>query len=609
MKNKKQTVLCVQAGDVEAFNALMRDHYVVALDQACRYLGDFHLAEDAVQDAFVYVYLNVSQLREPEAFSGWLRRIVAGCCNRLRRGKQLPVVALDDAMDLASLMPQPDVVFEALEIREQIQNAIRNLPERERPVVTLFYIGGFSQKEIAALLDVPLSTANSRLHTSRQRLKRELVMEKTVAYRKIDRNQKLEVPSLLTPTFPVPEGFVDSETYLRHLAQSGLAARCSNVSDVVQQRLDFEIALIVQRGWVDYFLIFQDLVGYARCHGICVGPGRGSVSDSLLAYTLGITDVDPLRFGLIFERFLNPELSTVPDIDLDVDPERREELFDYLGERYNESCVSRVIPFGGDQSLDVIHTTASVILLANDQAHRLPMVETKNGVMLSQIDEKTCADIGLVKIDLLGLKALTLIYEMVCHIREQNVHFDLSKIALDDAKTLDFFAKGDTADLFLFQSEEMRGYLQNLKPRCFEDLVHLYTIYAQTPERVCDFIDCKKGVKKRRVFKFGWDDVLEETCGLFVYQEQLMEAAHVIAGFSYAQADCLRRALNKDDAGVRGDFLSGCEKNDIERKVAEQYYDVLGRNAKRLLNKSHVVAYVLIAYRLAYLKAHYPEYF
>ena len=609
MKNKKQIVLCAQTGDAQAFQKLVRDHYVVALDQACRYLNDFHLAEDAIQDAFVYAYLNVSQLQSPEAFSGWLRRIVAGCCNRLRRRKQLPLVALDDALDLVSSMPEPDAVFEARDIRHQIQDAIRNLPAHERPVVTLFYIGGFSQKEIAALLDVPLSTANSRLHTSRQRLKRELMMAKSVVYQKSNKKQKLEVPALLIPVFPLPKGFVDSETYLRHVAQNGLHERYTNVNEVLQHRLDCEIALIVQRGWTDYFLIFQDLVGYAFRNDICIGPGRGSVSGSLLAYVLGITDVDPLKFGLIFERFLNAELSTVPDIDLDVDPERREELFDYLGERHAGSCVSRVISFGGDQSLGAIHKTASVILLAKDQMHRLPMVETQNGVMLVQIDERTCADVGLMKIDLLGLKTLTSLGKAVGRIREQHANFELSQIPLDDPKTLDMFAQGDTADLFLFKSDKMRGYLKNLQPNSFEDLIHLYAVYTQTPERVSDFINRKNGMLQDEISKFVWDDVLKETGGLFVYQEQLMTIAHLTAGYTYTQADCLRRTLNKDDTSMRDDFLKGCAKNNIERMAAEKCYNMLKDNTKWLFNKSHAVAYVLIAYRLVYLRTHYSEYF
>lgn len=609
MKNKKHLVIRAQAGDVEAFNALVRSHYTGVLDQACRYLGDFHLAEDAVQDAFVYAYLNVSKLREPEAFSGWLRRIVAGCCNRLRRGKHLPVVSLDVAQDVVSLIPDPDENFEARDIRKQIQNAILRLPERERPMVTLFYVGDYSQKEIAALLDVPLSTANSRLYTSRQRLRQELMMEKPSEQRQINKKRKFEMPSLFVPIFPVPNEITDSEAYLRQIAQDGLVRRYVNVSDVVQQRLDFEIDVIVARGCVDYFLIFQDLIDYARRVGICIGPGRGPVSSSLLAYVLGITDVDPLQYHLIFERFLNPEYSTVPDIDLDVDPERREELFDYLVERYPEALVSRVVPFGFDQSLDVVNKTASVILLAQDQAHRLPTVKSKDGIRLSQIDEATCAAAGLMKVDLLGLKELTSIGRIVHQIRDKESDFDLSKIPMDDVQTMGLFAEGNTSDIFLFDGEEMQRHLRNFQPNCFADLVHLYAIYSKTPERVLSFIDSRKD---RAFFEDSpsvWGTVLDETCGLWVYQEQFMEAARCMAGFTYAQADRLRRALNKGDVGMREGFLKGCVKHGIERKAAEQYYDVLKRQVKQLFNQSHAVTYVLIAYRLAYLKTHYPEYF
>ena len=495
------------------------------------------------------------------------------------------------------------------------------------------------------------------------------------------------------PDFQPPDG-MDLKAYMRAQAKEGLDMRWPTIvagspgadRKVYEQRLDFELGIIKQMGFPGYFLIVADFIRWARAHEIPVGPGRGSGAGSITAYCLGITDLDPIRYGLLFERFLNPERISMPDFDIDFCMNRRDEVIRYVTGKYGADQVAQIITYGSmkaravvrdvgramGMALSKVNAIAKLIpvdlkmtldkalateprlkaMLDNDDkvaqlfdiARRLEglhrhagkhaagvvigrdaLVETaplykephEEGAVV-QWDMKCVEKVGLVKFDFLGLKTLTVI-DMTCRlIRRHDEHagFDISTIPMDDPATFRLLQEASTAAVFQVESSGMRDLLVRLKPDCFEDIIALVALYRPGPLEsgmVDDFIECKHGRKEIVYLLPRLKPVLQETNGIILYQEQVMQIAQVLAGYTLGQADVLRRAMGKkkpeEMAKQRKIFMQGAEHKKIPADRAKQIFDLMEKFAGYGFNKSHSAAYALIAYQTAYLKAHFPQIF
>jgi len=497
-------------------------------------------------------------------------------------------------------------------------------------------------------------------------------------------NLQLSFGRPLLPAFPLPEGWRSAEEYFRDLAGRELVARLGpSIGDEVRRRFEYELDVICKMGFASYFLIVRDFIFFAKSHGIGVGPGRGSVAGSLVAYALRITDVDPIQHGLIFERFLNPERVSMPDIDIDFDDLRRGEVIAYVKEKYGDDNVTQIITFGtmgakgvvrdvgralgmpvgevdriarmvpdgvgmtleraleltpdlralperGPQYAKLLKSArvleglarhasthaAGVLISPGPLLDYVPLYRQKDGSTTTQWDMKSVEKVGLLKMDFLGLRTLSVLDESVRLVRAgHGVDIDWSKLDFADPAAYRVFADAETVAIFQFESGGMRDYLKRLRPTVFEDLVAMNALYRPGPmENIAYFIDCKHG---RQVAKYDHprlEPILKGTYGVFVYQEQVMAAAHDLAGFSMAQADELRRAMGKKSAEEmakkRAQFLEGCAKTSrIAGKLADRIFTTMEKFAGYGFNKSHSAAYALIAYQCAWLKAHYPAEF
>ncbi len=485
------------------------------------------------------------------------------------------------------------------------------------------------------------------------------------------------------PKFPCPAGQA-SDTYLGELARKGFEARRaagllhyeSHSEQEYLDRMAYELSVIHDMGYDDYFLIVQDYVNFARGQNIPVGPGRGSGAGSLVAFFLGITDVDSLYHDLLFERFLNPERVSMPDIDMDFCYNRREEVIAYVAERYGRDHVSQIVTFGtmaaraairdvgrvlGMPYADVdavakaiprelgitieralllpdlkalyatpeykrlidlaialegtprnlsIHA-AGVVITERPLSEYLPLA-TSNGVVLTQYDMDTIAELGLLKFDFLGLRYLTIIDDAVQQIREAEPAFDIEKIPLDDPATYRLISKGATTGIFQLESGGMRQMLMNLAPSSFEDIVAAIALYRPGPmDSIPTFIENRKNPAAITYPTPRMEPILKNTYGCVVYQEQVMQIFRELAGYTFGHADVVRRAMSKKKAGVmeaeRGSFLAGCAERGIDVDTAGRIFDDLATFAHYAFNKSHAAAYAVISYRTAYLKAHYPK--
>ncbi len=495
-------------------------------------------------------------------------------------------------------------------------------------------------------------------------------------------NLQLHFGKPLLPAFPLPPGAGSAEAYLRALAGSELATRYPEITEAIRRRFEYELDVICRMGFASYFLIVRDFIHYARSRGIGVGPGRGSVAGSLVAYALRITDIDPLKHGLIFERFLNPERVTMPDIDIDFDDLRRGEVIEYVKRKYGEENVTQIITFGtmgakgvvrdvgralglafaevdkiarlvpdglgmtlaramelspdfkelgkrGPQYAKLLHSAkvleglarhasthaAGVLITPGPLLDYVPLYRQKDDSVTTQWDMKSVEKAGLLKMDFLGLRTLSVLDEAVELGRQHRGRdIDLSQLALDDAAAYTVFQEAETVGIFQFESSGMRDYLRKLKPTVFEDLVAMNALYRPGPmENIPYFIDCKHG---RQVVRFDHPDlepILKDTYGVFVYQEQVMQAANVLAGFSMAQADELRRAMGKkrpeEMEAKRQEFVEGCRGRKIPPAKAEKIFATMAKFAGYAFNAAHATAYALLAYQCAYLKANYPAEF
>ena len=493
-------------------------------------------------------------------------------------------------------------------------------------------------------------------------------------------NLELNFKSVHLPQYKVPEGKT-REAYLRDLVQDGLKKRYETVDRALTQRVEHELKVIENFGYPSYFLIVWDLVNYAKEHSIPVGPGRGSAAGSVVSYALGITDIDPLKYDLLFERFLNPERISLPDIDIDFCYERRGEVIDYVVKKYSKENVAQIITFGtmmakavirdvgralgmayGDvdriaklvptelnitleqamekePELKTLYRTdpkitelidaslvlegltrhasthaAGVVISEKGLVNHAPLYKTNDGQISTGYPMTSLEKIGLLKMDLLGLRTLTVISEAVKIIkRVRNADLDFSRIQPEDKKTYKLLANAEAIGVFQLESSCMRDLLKKLKPEKLEDIIALLALFRPGPigsGMLDDFMKRKHGEVEIRYDHKLLEPILKETYGIILYQEQAMRIASTLAGFSLAQADNLRRAMAKKTPEVMAEmrqlFVEGCIKNKIERRSAEKIFNLIEHFAGYGFNKSHSTAYALISFRTAYLKANYP---
>ncbi|MDN5326473.1 MAG: polymerase subunit alpha [Moorella sp. (in: firmicutes)] len=481
------------------------------------------------------------------------------------------------------------------------------------------------------------------------------------------------------PAYQVPAG-EDAASYLRRLSYEGLERRYPRDDGTARQRLEYELGVIEQMGYPGYFLIVWDMVNFARRRGIPVGPGRGSAAGSLVAYCLGITSIDPLRYNLLFERFLNPERVSMPDIDMDFCFERRDEVIQYVLEKYGRDHVAQIITFGtmaaraavrdvgrvlglplnevdriakmvpmelgitleralatspdlkesyeGKREVRELLDTAraiegmprhasthaaGIVITREPLIHYLPLQKTGDAVT-TQYPMQAVEELGLLKMDLLGLRTLTVIGHAREAIRRNyGWELDLENLPLDDRPTYQLLTSGETSGIFQLESSGMRAILKELKPERFEDIIALVALYRPGPlgsGMVEDFIKRKHGVTPISYLHPALEPILKDTYGVILYQEQVMRIASELAGFTLGQADLLRRAMGKKKpevlAAQRDRFLAGAEAKAIPRDVAQKIFELMEYFAGYGFNASHSAAYALVAYQTAYLKAHYP---
>ncbi|MFL6555157.1 MAG: DNA polymerase III subunit alpha, partial [Bacillus sp. (in: firmicutes)] len=461
-----------------------------------------------------------------------------------------------------------------------------------------------------------------------------------------------------------------------------LSERFSAPSQEYFDRLSYELSVIKRMEFSNYFLIVWDFMRYARAQGILTGPGRGSAAGSLVAYVLYITDVDPLQHNLLFERFLNPERISMPDIDIDFPDHRRDEVINYVANKYGELHVAQIVTFGtlaakaalrdvgkvfGLNSKELEHLSrmipprlgislqgaykesealrrfinetpmnlrlfetalkleglprhtsthaAGVVISEKQLIDLIPIQRGSTNVYLTQFSMEYLEEIGLLKMDFLGLRNLTLIDSILSSIyRKTGKKINISSIPLEDSLTFDLLAKGETTGIFQLESEGMRKVLIRLKPSRFEDIVAVNALYRPGPmENIPLFIDRKHGVEAVVYPHPDLQPILENTYGVIVYQEQIMQIASKMAGFSLGEADLLRRAVGKKKKDIldkeRNHFVQGALKKGYNQSLANEIYDLIVRFANYGFNRSHAVAYSMITYQLAFLKANYPVYF
>ena len=485
----------------------------------------------------------------------------------------------------------------------------------------------------------------------------------------------------LMPVFPVPAGET-SPSLLEKNSMLGLQKRLGKVEEAYEDRLRYEIDVISKMGFADYFLIVEDFMRYAKENAILTGPGRGSSAGSLVAYVLGITDVDPIKYGLIFERFLNPGRVTMPDIDIDFADNRRAEVIDYVAQKYGKTSVAQIITFGTLSARSVARNVARVFDFSNEEMAYLskeipnrhsitleeavtgskalrdwiaidpvrsdwfkaaicleglprnasthaagvilspvPLVEVvplqsgADGIYLTQWPMGDVEEQGLLKMDFLGLRNLTLldrIRSMIAY--DRGIRLDFEKIPLNDEKTFDLFKGGDMAGIFQFESDGMRDALRLIRPNQFEDIFAITALYRPGPMDNIPLYSRRKNDNEKIIYIHSQlESVLKETYGVIVYQEQIMEIAVRVAGFTMGEADLLRRAVSKKNREnlekERIHFTQKAIENNFPEKAAVAIYDLIVKFADYGFPKSHAVAYSLISYRLAYLKANEPAYF
>lgn len=595
-------------------------------------------------------YLEVQNHRIPE------EQINITNTKRLAEEIDLPIVATNDAhYSIKEHYAAHDIHICLATGKE------RNDKNRMRYATDEFYLK--SQDEMHALFrNIPGAIENSR---------------------RIADSIDLEIPlgEYHLPKFAMPDDSKSSgpDEYLHKLCVKGLNKHYGTISKEIQLRFEHELGVIKNMGFAGYFLITADFVNYAKENGIPVGPGRGSAAGSIVSYALGITSIDPLKYNLLFERFLNPERISLPDIDIDFCIERRGEVIDYIKKQYGEKSVTQIITFGkmrarqvvrdvgrvmsypyneidkiakaipdelnitlesaiekstelhdfakGDYKELIQHSlvlegmnrhasthAAGVVIAPSDLTDYVPLYKSSLGDITSQYDMKGLEDLGLLKMDFLGLRTLTVIDKAVKLIKHNGDKIDIDNLKYDDQKVFKLFAKGMTIGIFQFESSGMREFLKKLKPTALEDLIAMNALYRPGPiNNINDYIDRKHGKKKIIYPHPDLKPILEETQGIIVYQEQVMQIANEIGGFSMAEADIMRRAMGKKNSALMKQsaekFIEGAIKRGINKNKAIEVVELLEKFAQYGFNKSHSTAYAIIAYQTAWLKTYYPAEF
>lgn len=475
---------------------------------------------------------------------------------------------------------------------------------------------------------------------------------------------------------------IDSMDYLRKLCQFGLEKRLgtNQVDHNYQKRLNYELSVIEKMGYADYFLIVYDYVNYAKKAKIYVGPGRGSAAGSLISYCLGITQIDPLKYGLLFERFLNPERISLPDIDIDFPDNRRDEVIKYVEEKYGENHVSHIVTYGSFAAKQVLRDCGKVFFVSqsiidrlcrmigeqktslqqvynqninfrllinnNKEAKRMfkvalkleglprhisqhaagivlskdaiyyhaPLIKLNDGEFVTQFSMNYLEELGLIKMDFLGLKNLTIIDDVVNEIKKKDETFDINKIPLDDPAVFKLLANADTLGVFQLESAGMKNLLKKMQIRKFSELADALALYRPGPMEYIDtYLDNRKNPKQINYDDSSLKDILAPTYGIMIYQEQIMQIVQVFAGFSLGKADILRKAISKKNtelmSSLQQEFIKQAISRGKSQHTAEIIFDKILKFAGYGFNKAHAVAYALIAYQMAYLKVNYASLF
>lgn len=498
----------------------------------------------------------------------------------------------------------------------------------------------------------------------------------------VDKVQPLKLKrDPLLPAFPLPPGFTTNDQYLKALTYDGAQKRYGTITPEITERLDFELGIIEKMGYAGYFLIVQDFIRAGRDTGVFIGPGRGSAAGSAVAYCIGITNIDPIKYSLLFERFLNPERVSMPDIDIDFDDEGRESVIQYVIDKYGRNQVAQIITYGtmgaksaikdvarvldyplseanllaklipdtlnislkdsieqvpelqeilkrGDAGSEVLKQAmalegsirstglhaAGVIIAPDDLTEYIPVCTAKDSdMMVSQFDKDLIESAGMLKMDFLGLKTLTIIRDALKNIKlRKGLEIDIDEIDLEDGPTYALYQRGDTVGTFQFESDGMRQYLRDLKPTNIEDLIAMNALYRPGPMQfIPNFVNRKHG---REIVEYPHpllEPILKYSYGIMVYQEQIMQTAQILAGYSLGGADLLRRAMGKKDkekmAKERVKFVEGAGKiHNIPAEKASEVFDVMEKFAEYGFNRSHSAAYSVVAYQTAFLKANHP---
>ena len=490
---------------------------------------------------------------------------------------------------------------------------------------------------------------------------------------------ELELGKIRLPKFPLPDGEKSSNKFLERLIHERTSARYPTPASPVGDRITYELGVIEKTGFADYFLIVQDFVNWAKDRGILVGPGRGSAAGSIVSYILGITGIDPLKYGLIFERFLNPDRIQMPDIDIDITDVRRDEVLGYLREKYGENHVANIITFGTmaaragvrdvgralgvsysfcdqlaklipfnqgiEEALKNVKELAALYDQNEDAKRILDAAKHLEGVarhasvhacgivitgepltdylplqrapqdehtIMSQFEMHAVEDLGLLKMDLLGLRNLTIIENATKLVEDLGGEkVDIEAIPLNDKKTFELLQKAETVGVFQFESAGMQRYMKELQPTELEDLIALVALYRPGPiELIPEYIARKHKQREVRYLHPKLEPILKNTYGIMIYQEQLMNAARALAGFTLAEADVLRKAVGKKIRKLlmeqKDKLIQGCLTNGIPKQTAEQFWELIEPFDRYGLNRSHAASYALIAYETAYLKTHHP---
>ena len=493
---------------------------------------------------------------------------------------------------------------------------------------------------------------------------------------------EIETEQVKLPRFSCPDD-LSSEAYLEKLVWEGIHRLYPSVTDTIKQRVEFELSLINKMHYANYFLIIYDFLDFCYQQNIPVGPGRGSAAGSIVSYALDITRIDPLKYKLLFERFLNPDRISMPDVDIDFCIRRRGEVIGYIVQKYGQDCVSQIITFGTMQGRAVVRDVGRVLGVPLPEVDRIaklipsvpgsyrgipkaledvselkkayessadikklldigielegqarhssthaagvvisreplttvvPLLQN-DGQVATQFAMADIEKIGLLKMDILGLRNLTVMQDSVALIKKnQGIDLDLNNVLLDDKKTYELLCLGKTTGVFQLESRGMRQLIKELKPKVFEDIIALLALYRPGPlgsGMVSDFISNKSGKTTVKYDLPELEPILNETYGMIVYQEQVMQIASVVGGFSLGQADMLRRAMGKKKKDVMDEmketFLAGAAAKKVPSKIAAKIFDLCVKFAEYGFNKSHSAAYALVSYQTAYLKAHYME--